>query len=602
MVPEKDSLIYILFALLLLATVFTRFWGLGVKPPHHDESMHAYYSYQIVKTGEYQYVPFLHGPFQFYGNALMLRLFGATTTVARTLAAGFGVLAVLLALALSPFMGRAGAFFAGLLLAFSPGFMYFNRFCREDTYYATAILAVVVFLLRYLRGRKRWDLWLAALALGVAYCTKGTFFITMLVFWIFFFCHFLARAAGIGKKPGKILFGLAEDFDILAFLGAAVIFAAVILLLYSSFFMIWVPSAKGDRIAQILNGFWNGTFGSLQYWLGQHSVHRGDQPFYYYFLQLLAYEPLCLLFAIGASVYYLFVNWKPLPLFLACWFLGSFFLFTLFGEKMPWLTVHLILPAALLSGCFLGEIWDSWFSGGESKNLAIAVLCVAALLFSYSTWTAVRLCFQNESDPAETYIYVQSTPDCLEVEKIVREIAKGEGQGTAMPLDIQDTCSWPFAWLFQDFDNRNHPSEVKDVKSDKAPGGIYPVVLTSVESDQEEYPVLKKAGFVERRYKLRAWWQHSWFKKGSTAQEMDFFQFVDWFFRNFIPLLHHRDDMVGWSDLGKWVLNREVWTDKGSFDMRLWVRGDLAKKYGYTENETSGYSGDRPQPAHVSGN
>ena len=44
--------------------------------------------------------------------------------------------------------------------------------------------------------------------------------------------------------------------------------------------------------------------------------------------------------------------------------------------------------------------------------------------------------------------------------------------------------------------------------------------------------------------------------------------------------------MVDWHDLKQWYLYRDVWSDLGSYNMRLWVRKDLADKYGFTE--TSG--------------
>jgi uncharacterized protein (TIGR03663 family) len=586
--PESNRSLWLaLCAVLLLTAIVTRFYGLGVKPPHHDESMHAFYSLQIVKTGDYEYNPMMHGPFQFYGNAAMFYLFGDNTAVSRYLAASFGVLAVFLALLMSPFLGRAGAFLAALMLAFSPGFMYFNRFCREDTYFATAVLALVVFLLRYLKDRRPWDLWLAALALAVAYCTKETIFITLAIFWSWFFIRFIKQALRDGEeKTGEGPSKPAFDLDLPAFAIAVGIFGLVFTLLFSSFFTIGSHDlAPYNRVTETLRTLWNGAFGAIQYWMGQHSVHRGDQPFYYYFLQLLANEPLCFLFTIPAALYYLFINKKTLPRFLAYWALGSFLLYTWFGEKMPWLTLHIVLPSILLVAYFLGEVWDSLWTTETHKGLRTTVLALAGLLFLYTGWTATRLCFQDESNPAEPYVYVQSTPDCLEVERIVREISKDEGQGTGMLVTIQDKCSWPFAWLFRDFDNRNHPSAITSVKDTKF-NVMIPCALTAVESDAAQYPLLEKAGYVNRRYKLRAWWLYSWFKKGAAPQAMSFPIFVDWLFRNGIPLMSHRDDMVGWDELGRWVINREVWTDKGSYDMRLWVRGDLARKYGFTADPT----------------
>jgi hypothetical protein len=54
------------FGMFILAAVL-RFWGLADKPLHHDESLHAYYSWQfLLNPANYQYNPLLHGPFQFH--------------------------------------------------------------------------------------------------------------------------------------------------------------------------------------------------------------------------------------------------------------------------------------------------------------------------------------------------------------------------------------------------------------------------------------------------------------------------------------------------------------------------------------------------------
>src|SRR5690349_3732946 len=61
----------------LVALAFVmRIWDLGSRALHHDESMHAFYGWQLFKGLGYHYDPMLHGPFQFHANALMMFLFG----------------------------------------------------------------------------------------------------------------------------------------------------------------------------------------------------------------------------------------------------------------------------------------------------------------------------------------------------------------------------------------------------------------------------------------------------------------------------------------------------------------------------------------------
>src|SRR5205807_9244724 len=53
------------WGIVLLGAVL-RFWGLGDKPLHHDESVHGYFALQLMNDLlSYQYKPIWHGPFQF---------------------------------------------------------------------------------------------------------------------------------------------------------------------------------------------------------------------------------------------------------------------------------------------------------------------------------------------------------------------------------------------------------------------------------------------------------------------------------------------------------------------------------------------------------
>lgn len=684
------------YAALLLITIFTRFDHLGAKPHHHDESMHSFYSYQLFKDGDYEYNPMMHGPFQFHGNAFMYYLFGVSNATSRYLAAFFGILTVVLAMFLRPFLGRTGTFLATTLIVFSPSFMYFDRFTREDAYMAGATFMFVVFLFRYYQSRLPLDLWLASMGFTVAFCTKESIFLTIAVIGTYLFIRLLPWAdvfiagglTAVGvltqliipktESYRMIVFGLfllaafaytaiqlffkwqanlnlsrAESglwevirnlgfekikWDLSAFIlwwiicllalrapflhldqptpfsfillavyfglifrfcwlwlknvspaltGSISVFGIIFTLLFTTFFT--VGEAQGDflgRMHALLNAIYNGAFGGLEYWWGQHDVHRGDEPLYYYLVQLPANELVSFLFSGVAIIYYGVFKRKNLPLFLAYWYVGSLALFSWAGEKMPWLILHPLLPAILLTAYFMGQILDAKPTQQIWKGARVAAMVLFGLLLSYSLHSAVLLSFYHEANPVEPLVYVQSGPDVQEVERVVREISYGETGGTDMALTIEDKCSWPFAWMLRDFSKRNHPATITAADN--------PIIMTGTESDAQAYPILSKAGYINRKYKLRIWWVPSWFKKGFPGTDMNMGLFTEWLFSNFIPISNPRPDMVDWSDLKKWVLYREVWSDLGSYNMRLWVRPDLAQKYGFTDITRSDIQTDYP--------
>ncbi len=186
MTPEQWGYV----ALTLLAGGL-RFWDLGLKPLHHDESMHAYFSWQLfLNPASYRYDPLLHGPFQFHAIAYVYYIAsnlgtpdgGVTDVTARIAAATLGTVMIPACYFLRERIGKAGALIAALLLAVSPIFVYYSRFTREDIYFASFTFLTVVALFKYCeQQRLRWLL-IGLGAFTLAYCTKESAFFNIAIF------------------------------------------------------------------------------------------------------------------------------------------------------------------------------------------------------------------------------------------------------------------------------------------------------------------------------------------------------------------------------------------------------------------------------------
>jgi uncharacterized protein (TIGR03663 family) len=160
-------------------------------------------------------------------------------------------------------------------------------------------------------------------------------------------------------------------------------------------------------------GLGTGIFGSISYWLAQQEVQRGGQPWYYYFLVLTMYEFLPLLVSLVATVYYLVrslaaarpdeelaeeaafdeleISAAKGPSFLASasdarfvaflifWNTSTLFIYSWAGEKMPWLVVHPVLPMIVLTGKFVGDLFEAvnwqavWRRGGALLALVLPI-------------------------------------------------------------------------------------------------------------------------------------------------------------------------------------------------------------------------------------
>ncbi|HEX9068904.1 MAG TPA: flippase activity-associated protein Agl23, partial [Ktedonobacterales bacterium] len=179
-----------------------RFVGMGDKPLHHDESMHAFYSYMYARSpAGYEYDPLLHGPFQFHAVGTVFAIILALQALfhvggaagspwindatARIVPTVLGAGTVVLVFWLRPWLGRLGALIAAFLIAVSPAFVYFSRFLREDVYFNFFMLAMVVCAGQFFLTRKTSWLAGAFAATALAYATFEGIFMTLLIFLSF---------------------------------------------------------------------------------------------------------------------------------------------------------------------------------------------------------------------------------------------------------------------------------------------------------------------------------------------------------------------------------------------------------------------------------
>ncbi|MBN1979311.1 MAG: TIGR03663 family protein [Anaerolineae bacterium] len=162
---------------------------------------------------------------------------------------------------------------------------------------------------------------------------------------------------------------------------AAAVHYAIFILLFTTF----LTNAYGIP---------SGLVGSLGYWLEQQEVERGSQPEYYYVIMVGLYEYLPLLLSLlatpvlGLSFLKLILphrlHWiKRLSatkgvflLFITWWAALSWIGYSVAGERMPWLTVHVALPMIVISGWLVGQMIEKtdWQRVRQSKAWLLALI------------------------------------------------------------------------------------------------------------------------------------------------------------------------------------------------------------------------------------
>ena len=569
----------ILFIVIILLAIVTRFYNLGARVMSHDESLHTYFSWLLYQGRGYEHTPMMHGPLQFHLIALSYFLFGASDYTARIPAVLFNLMTIWMVWYWRRYLGRTGALIAGFLLVISPFMLYYGRYVREDSYPIFSGILMLYAVLRHLESGGKKYLYILSAALLIHYVAKETSFIYTAQLLIYLAIYFIVQVSRTPWKgatrdyrtfiislcvtvllvgatagyvlysrtpettnaaqtavpanpdaaaqtspesalsPLTIIFGIAavlafvvtayflirgytwerlrsnRAFEMLMITGTLVLpqlspllinltkvtipttapeitalagdwrsiltigaCLLVTFLLAIAIGMIWNPKTwwKATLIFWVPyvilytaiftnpNGFFTGTIGSLGYWIVQHDVQRGSQPWYYYLLiQVPVYEFLPALGLILALILglrrkvslpaayeedmidgSLDGNWEanaqPSPSqeqqeaytremnfvnmfsLLVWWSFITFFAFSFAGERMPWLTIHITLPLILITGWALGSIIDrtDWSALKEKQawlGLAAVIIFVLSAANVIYAWNSPSRPFQGTS-------------------------------------------------------------------------------------------------------------------------------------------------------------------------------------------------------------
>lgn len=475
---DKEKFIYIA---IILVGAFLRLWALGDKPLHHDESIHAWYSFKLFNDGgaAYKYDPAYHGPFLYHANALMYFLFGTSDFASRLLPAIFGIGMLWFLWKWRAQLGRTGALLAAAFMAVSPTITYVSRFIRDDIYMALGCMVMVWNLFRFFEEHRPKHLYWFSAGLIVSFASmEATWIFSGILGTFLFFRWFWERSNALPEENQvhRLISYLADKRNRAVVGWVAAIFFVPFTFLFTSMF------TNAD-------GWFIGLFDSLAYWMGEQKTGRADQPVYFYICLLALYElgicgfallgglkiyfgagkpqllllkllggiiPFALAMIIisnypkspgllpimaglctlgcGIIAYCTFVPGNLFKVFLLYWSILALCMFTLAGERMPWLTLHPLLPMTLLGAMYLGEFFEREPSQGEHWVgvgllwLPVSYVALAMLLvLRNAAWQAPK-----------------------EIASFVRDVMHGERHGSFRPSGLKLNNLWDsplFVWM-----------------------------------------------------------------------------------------------------------------------------------------------------------
>lgn len=476
-----------LFALLLLIALLLRLLWLGARPLHHDESIHAYYSWRILTEGpaDYRYDPVYHGPSLYYLTALLHAAFGPSDVSARLLAVLASVGLVALAWPLRPLLGRREALAFAVLVTFSPTLGYYGRSLRHDMPIAFFTLAALIAFLHFLRSGRRRDAYLAGLSIGVAAATKEDIYLTAFTFAnaLWFAGVWTNEGGGAREWVRQILDFVRRSWPPLA--TGLLLSLTVAAVLYTS--LLTHPEN------------WNFVDRALRYWWGQHTMQRIGGPWWYYLPLEIGYEALIFLPAVATVALW---SWRGTEtrtqaMWLA-WAIFSIGLYAWAQEKVPWLLVPQLLPQAVLAAHF--------FARRTALQLLawapVAALALWSLVASNFLHDAPRMTEPPEASHQEPMVYVQSTYDVRRVLGEIEEVGRKLGTGKQTPLVVVGEATWPLSWYLREY----------PVHWSALPQETSAPVLVVDPADAARLEQDLGARYRSERFAVRGWWMTDWEK------------------------------------------------------------------------------------------
>jgi uncharacterized protein (TIGR03663 family) len=502
----------IAYGLLVVVALALRFYELGDRPFHHDESQDAYFSWILWTKGDYAYNPLLHGPLRFYLTASMYALFGDSDFTARLAPALMGAAMVAMPYFLREQLGRVAAFTAAVLLAIGPSYLYFSRFAREDIYFASISLALFVVVFRFLDRPRRWQPAAIGALIALGFATKETMYITGFVAFTFFVLLFWRERGGRGDTWARV-----RSVGWEAWVWALAAFAIVFTLMFTVF--LTNPS-----------GLWDGLYESIHYWLGQHDVGRGGEKPYFYLVVLFSTEwPVVVLGLVGAVL--AFRQPTVLRAFLVWAFALSLGIYSWAGEKFSWLVLHPLLPLILLAGLGVQWLWES-----RGTTLGKAGIAVAVVIGLYVPIASFAVNAQHRADPREFLVSTQSSESVKRVVDQVEAMARKNPKLT-ITVDSADGATFPYAWYFRDLNVGYLDMTMVDTPPDSD------VLILTEGSRARLEPQL--AGYKGRQFPFRVWWVREYGKQS----------------------------IGGW---WRWFTRRKPWNPTGGLPEWIYTRGDIS--------------------------
>ena len=467
---------FLSFIILIIAAIF-RFYALDIKPPHFDEGVNGWFIDQLQQTGTFKYDPEnYHGPLHFYVLYVFSIFGGHNLWALRLPVAIVGLLSTFFLLKLDRFFPVSACRWAGLAIAVSPAFTFYNRYAIHESWMVLFMILLTYGIFLACENSWKSAAWLIPLSITGMVLTKETYIIHLICLGLAWLVTILfSKISQDGCSFSE--FPRPPTFKI--FLKPMLLCLFLLVFFYSGNFFYW----------QGLHGIYQTFTPWIDTAFGHGDTGTGHiKPFYYWFTLILQYEPYALLSIIPCLI--LLLPSKRKFRILAIFAVGNLLAFSIIDYKTPWCILPILWPFFILAGLLPILL----------KNHAlilIANLTCFTLIF-YSATHSYLLNFYNYDDDSEPYVYVQTTRDYFTVMDPIIAIAQSDPQYYHIKGNLFLTSYYPIPWTLKDFTNIAYYDPEKDLTASDADFLI-------IQSDaQEKIESQLKLSYYKKTFRLRS--------------------------------------------------------------------------------------------------
>lgn len=315
----------------------------------NDIAQPYYYLKHLINNKAYVYDPVYHGPFQYYLGDLIFNIAKThSISLLRLPMVLTSIFALFVIFLFREYLGKFGLILTLLLVAFSPGLVYYSNLANYENYIAVFSVLGTGLLLIGVKKRSPWILCLS----GIVLLSLMTIKETALVTW---FCIVVSTILTyvllyIAKRPSEWLKTVENividttngkyNSSILRYLFPALVCfvsgGVTFALLYSSF---------GANIAGINDGLT-----SWMYWGKSGSEGGHVKDFGYYTSLVMEYDFMIVFMFLTGTITTLYTSRNKYKLFISIWALIVWLVYSIIPYKTPWLIINFLIPFAISAG------------------------------------------------------------------------------------------------------------------------------------------------------------------------------------------------------------------------------------------------------------